>query len=502
MSIGRNVTANYLGQAWTAVIGLVFIPVYIRYMGVESFGLIGVFTLLQAWLALLDMGMTPTLNREMARFTAGAHTPQSIRDLLRSLELIALAMSAAIGVLVWAAADWLAADWLRVEKLPLETVSQAIALMGLVVAMRFLEGLYRGAMLGLQQQVLYNAANAFFATLRAAGAVAVLAWVAPTIGAYFAWQGIVSVLALAYMAVAVHRLLPSSPRSPRYSGRAVRDIWRFAGGMMATACLSILLTQVDKILLSHLLTLDAFGYYTFATMVASVIGLLIAPITQAAYPRFTELVEKGESVPLVAAYHQSAELVTVIVGAIALMLVFFPAEILFVWTSDPKFTHEVALLVRLLAFGTFLNGLMHIPYMLQLAHGWSWFAVKVNLVAVIILIPVILWAVPRYGAVGAAYAWVLLNAGYVLITIQIMHKRILPGEQWKWYWKDICIPLSAAAAMAAILRLFQLSATDSAVVFMQLSVVGIAIISSAALVSPGMRAEIFRVIRRKFRNEI
>lgn len=217
MSIGRNVTANFLGQAWTVVIGLVFIPVYIRYMGVESFGLIGVFTLLQAWLALLDMGMTPTLNREMARFTAGAHTPQSIRDLLRSLELIALAMSAAIGVLVWAAADWLAADWLRVEKLPLETVSQAIALMGVVVALRFMEGLYRGAILGLQRQVFYNAANSLFATVRAVGALAVLAWVSPTIEAYFAWQGIVSLVSLATLAAAAHRELPRPPLPPRFS---------------------------------------------------------------------------------------------------------------------------------------------------------------------------------------------------------------------------------------------------------------------------------------------
>ncbi|MCQ3924441.1 MAG: hypothetical protein DPW12_09615 [Rhodocyclaceae bacterium] len=203
MALGRNLVANYLGQAWTTLISLVFIPVYIRYMGVESFGLIGVFTLLQAWLALFDMGMTPTLSREMARYTAGAHTPQSIRDLLRSLETIGLAMSVAIGLLVWAAADWL-----RVGKLPVETVSQAIALMGAVVALRFVEGLYRGAILGLQRQVFYNAVNSLFATLRAVGAVAVLAWVSPTIEAYFVWQGIVSILSLAALAAAAHRELP------------------------------------------------------------------------------------------------------------------------------------------------------------------------------------------------------------------------------------------------------------------------------------------------------
>ena len=74
--------------------GFVFAPLYIKYLGVEAYGLIGVFTLLQAWLSLLDMGMTPALGREMARFMAGAHSRESIRDLLRSIEIIALAIAA------------------------------------------------------------------------------------------------------------------------------------------------------------------------------------------------------------------------------------------------------------------------------------------------------------------------------------------------------------------------------------------------------------------------
>lgn len=493
----RNLIANYLGQAWTAVIGLVFIPVYIRYMGVESFGLIGVFAMLQAWFALLDMGMTPTLNREMARFTAGAHTPQSIRDLLRSLELIALVMSVAIGVLVWAAADWLAADWLRVEKLPMETVSQAIVLMGAVIALRFMEGLYRGAILGLQRQVFYNAANVFFATLRAVGAVAVLAWVAPTIGAYFAWQGIVSVLALFYMAVAANRLLPRPPRPSRYSRQAVRDVWRFAGGMVATVFLSILLTQIDKLLLSRMLDLESFGYYTLATVVVSVIGLLIAPITQAAYPRFTELVTKGDMHRLSQEYHLSAQLVTVLIGGIALMLLFFPEDILATWTGDPVIVRETALLLRLLALGTFINGLMHIPYMLQLAHGWAGLAVKVNSVAVFLLIPTIVWAVPRYGAVGAAWAWVALNAGYVLVGIQIMHLRLLPGSKWQWYWSDVLMPISAATLVAAIFKAIYPQNQNTVMTIVWLVTTGFAVVSAALFATKELRLALLQGYAKK-----
>ena len=54
MSLQRNVAANYLASGWAALMGLAFVPWYVRYLGIESYGLIGVFGTMQVWLALLD----------------------------------------------------------------------------------------------------------------------------------------------------------------------------------------------------------------------------------------------------------------------------------------------------------------------------------------------------------------------------------------------------------------------------------------------------------------
>src|SRR6187549_3857121 len=111
MSLKRNLAANYVGQAWVALVGLAFLPLYIRYLGAEALGLIGVFTLMQAWLTLLDLGITPTLNREMARFTAGGHSPRSIASLLRSLEVVGVLLALAIVTAVWAVSGYAARAW-------------------------------------------------------------------------------------------------------------------------------------------------------------------------------------------------------------------------------------------------------------------------------------------------------------------------------------------------------------------------------------------------------
>lgn len=443
----RNIIANYLGQGWTALMGLAFIPLYIRYLGIESYGIIGIYAILNAWLQLANIGMTPTLNREMARYTAGAYTVDTIRDLLRSFEVIALAIAILLAGSVWLASDWLAVNWFKAESLKPEQMAHAIAVMGLVIVTKFLEGLYQGAILGLQKQIWYNVLQATFATLRGAGVLAALIWISPTIQVYFYWQGAISIITVLVYVIAIYHWLPKPNRPAQFSMSAVRPIWRFAGGMMVTTFLALLLTQVDKVLLSKLLTLERFGQYTLAATVSGGLYQIVSPITQAFYPRFTEYHTCGDNLALIKAYHLGAQLVTVTVGTVATVLIVYAENILRLWTGDKSMAVAVAPLLTLLTLGTFLNTLMHIPYMLQLAYGWSGFGAKVNMVAVMFLVPAILWVVPRYGAEGAAMIWVLLNFGYITISIYLMHRRLLPNEKWRWYGQDIVLPSVVATGL-------------------------------------------------------
>jgi O-antigen/teichoic acid export membrane protein len=452
VSVKKNVIANYVGQGWTALMGLIFVPQYIRYLGMESYGLIGVFALLQSWLSLLNLGLTPTLTREMARFTAGAHTPQSIRDLFHSLSLVVWALALLIAGGLWLAADWLAASWLHADRLPLATVAQAISVMGIVIALKFMEGLYQGAIIGLQRQVWLNAASAMLATLRGVGAIAVLRFVAPTLGAFFIWQGIVSLVTVASYLVALRRWLPAAPAPVRYSSAALSGVKGFAGGMLLTSLLSILLLSTDKLLLTRMLSLEAFGQYSLAASVAAVIYQLVTPVNQAFYPRLTELVSQGDGASLAKIYHSAAQVVSVMVAPAALTLVLYGEEILLIWTGNPALSRAVAPLLSLLVVGNSLHCMMYVPYSLQLAHGWTSFANYLNSVAVVILVPAILWAVPIYGARASAWTWVSLTSGYVLFSAHFMHRRLLVDQKWRWYLHDLLLPALAALAVIALSR--------------------------------------------------
>lgn len=492
--VRKNVIANYLGQGWSALMGLAFVPLYIKYLGMEAYGLIGIFALLQAWMVLLDMGMTPALSREMARFTGGARDAQSTRDLLRSIEVMALGVAVVIALGIWAVSGWLASDWLRAEKLPVGDVAQAFTVMGAVTALRFVENIYRSAIGGLQRQVMLNVILSIMATVRGLGAVGILVWVSPTIDAFFIWQGILSIVTVGIFAAFLYHALPAAERTARFSLTALKEIRKFAAGMMTITFLALLLTQVDKILLSRLLTLEAFGYYALAGTVANALYMLPGPVSTAFYPRLTELMACADGAALIDAYHKGAQLVTVLMGAAAIVLIVFGDVVMMLWTADHALARQVSPLVAVLALGTLLNGLMWIPYQTQLAHGWTSLGVKVNLFAVAAVVPAILWATPKYGAIGAAWVWVALNAGYVTIAISFMHRRLLTTEKRRWYQEDVAMPLIAGAVVAVLLRWVTPAFSGALAQLIALLISAALVLAAAALAAQTVRRQLVRCL--------
>lgn len=432
--------------------GLAFVPLYIKYIGIESYGLIGVFAIVQAWLTLLDMGLVPALSREMSRFTGGSHSADSIWTLLRSIETLLFIVSILFIVVVYAISGWVSSGWLNSETLSSDVVRKSVLIMGIVAALRLLENIYRSSLIGLQQQLVFNLVNSSLATLRGAGAVGILVWYSPTVLAFFAWQAMVSIASVIVMLFIVYMYMPVPSKPPRFSVESLRKIGGFAGGVVGVTFLALLLTQVDKVLLSKLLPLSEFGYYSLAALLASGLFLIVAPINQAFFPRFSELYSRQASLELADSFHLGAQLVTVFLGAGAVVLIFFSEFVLGVWTNDMVLAKSVAPLVSILALGNLLNGFVWIPYQMQLAHGWTGLTIRMNIIAVALVVPAIIWVTPKYGAIGVAWVWVFLNAGYLLVGIHFMFRKIMRKEKVSWYVEDVFVPIFFGFLTACLFR--------------------------------------------------
>jgi O-antigen/teichoic acid export membrane protein len=491
-AFSKNVIANYVGKGWSGLMSLVFIPVYINFMGIEAYGLVGFFMTLQVVFSLLDMGLSTALNRELARSSAARHDAAITRDLVRTLEVVYCIVGAGIAGLVAALAPLIANNWIKSGSLSTQTVTGVIQLMGMTLALQWPFALYSGGLMGLQRQLPLNAVTIMVSTLRWGGAALILWLVAPTIQAFFTWQVIVSAVQTLVTGIVLWKCLPKASRPARFDRQMLIKIWRFAAGMTGISAMAIILTQLDKIVLSKLLSLEVFGYYTLATVVASSLILLVNPIFSAVFPSFSQLVADDDHGGLKRRYHAVCQLVSVVVIPAAVVLALFSKEILLLWTGDSITAGNAHALISVLVIGTAINSLLHLPYALQLAHGWTKFALVSNVIAVVLLGPTIIWAATQYGALGAAITWVTLNCGYVFIGMPMMHKRLLQGELKRWYLIDIGLPLLGSLAVALLGRWLFPAHTSILTAVIWLLTISALTLLAAALATPSLRLWYFR----------
>jgi O-antigen/teichoic acid export membrane protein len=217
---------------------------------------------------------------------------------------------------------------------------------------------------------------------------------------------------------------------------------------------SIILTQLDKIFLSKFLPLEMFGYYTLAVSIAGVLSFAATSVFPAIFPVYSQLCVADEVNALATFYHKSCQLLSIMLFPLGLVMMMFSSELLSCYVMNPVIVNNTYRLLSLIIVGTMLNSIMVLPLALQLAHGWTKLSFYKNIIAIIFVVPLLIYIVTHYGAIGAAVVWILLNAGYVLIEVPIMHSRLLTGEKWKWYTMDIGCPLCISLLVVGLARFF------------------------------------------------
>lgn len=465
-------------------------------MGIESYGLIGIFITLQAILGLLDMGISTTVTRELARLSILPGRGQEMRNLVRSLEAIYWCVAIFIGIAVMALSPFLANHWIKAGGLSPSTIQQALLIMGFATALQWPASFYSGGLIGLQRQILLNRIIIGISTLRGIGAVLILWLVSPTIQAFFSWQIIISATNTLLLAKFLWKKLPHTEGRSVFKRQALQGVWRFAAGISVIAILAMILTQLDKIILSKLLSLETFGYYTLAGVVASSLYRIIYPVSSAIYPRFTQLVSLGDQNGLKQLYHKSCQLMSTLILPVAAVVAIFSYDILLIWTRNPTTAEKSHLLVSILICGTALNGLMNVPYVLQLAHGWTKLALYANLIGIIIMVPMIIYMTTQYGALGGASVWLILNSCYVPISLHFMHRRLLPHEKWRWYWQDVCFPLVTCVIIVGLGRMLIHGFIPQFVLLVFLIFILFIALGITALVTPATRTWLYEKIAK------
>lgn len=400
--LGQNILTNYLAVAWMGALTLGLIPVYLARLGPEEWGVVALCIAIQGFFGLLDSGLGQIMPRDVARVAGDrAREAQIFRLFTRAYAILGF-----VGfVLGQLAVPWLIAHWFNGGNGLSANAGPALRLVLVQFLFQFANNASLGFWNGVQAQTTANWRQCLFATGKHALAlIAISTWRAEATSYLLAFA-FVSFLEWWANRRAVLRSLGRVERSVPVASRDLRQLAEDAGVFAAGVLIGMLVTQVDRIVLSRSVDVASFGRYVIVANLGVAFTQLQYPLVRAYFPRIVQESERGAGA---GTRHLLWGVGAMCVLPCALVALLAP-WILDLWIGDPETVRVGVSPLRLILLSVASNALYQLVYQQILVRGQGRFLLITNLTALLVVTPTVVWAAPRLGIVAGGLAWVLLG---------------------------------------------------------------------------------------------
>jgi O-antigen/teichoic acid export membrane protein len=431
-SVIRNTALSYAGQAYALLVGILIMPFYLGHLGAEAYGLIGFFSVVQAWLQLLDAGLSPSLVRAVAHQQGAAAAERRTGRLLRSFEMIFLPLAAVCCLAMYLGSGWIAVHWLNAKVLSAQTLIDCIGLMGIIIALRLYSTLYKSGIQGLEQHAWLNTANVIIATLRYFGGLLLVSTYSQDPIDFFIFQAVVGLIEALMFAARAYQQMPTPTWHTGFDWALVKPMVPFAANMSGAAILWILLTQIDKVLLSELLPLHEYGYFSLVALITTGIMMLSNPVAQTLLPRLTVLVAEGRRDDMHALFLAAHRFICTFLFPLAALIALHADSMVYAWSGDQEAAQWCHAILPWYALGSAIMAVSAFQFYLQYACGEMRLHMQYSVVSALITVPVMFAAIHYHGAFGAAIAWFVLRLVSLAVWPAIVHNTLAPGIHGQW----------------------------------------------------------------------
>ncbi len=487
----KNVLSNFAGSIWVALIGFLFIPIYLKHLGAAGYGLIGLQTTLIASIAILDLGFGSAASREMARLGNGLSLAKA-RNLIFSLEVLFWAASFVISIFLYFLAPIIVDKWVNSQELDRGVQILSLQLIALSLFFNFPVALYSGCISGLMHQVALNIINIVFSTLRYGGAAYIVAYHGVGLEGFFAWQVIVVAFNVLCLKFYLSKQTADQTASS-FDRQELKRISKFAIGVSGVNILGLLLTQVDKIILSKMLSLENFGYYMVAWTIGGAVYKLSFPIYNAVFPKLTQMYQSFSEQELSIFYQKSTQLMALVVVPITVFISIYSYDLILIWSGSELTATKVYKSASYLCLGIMINALTLIPYGLQLAMGWTQLALMTSVLSVIIYVPLVIGLTHFYEM--PALAWFVMNLVSMLFACNYLYKKIFKNIKYEWYLYSVLVPILGSLIIFSLTKniyVVQLSSFLNVIQMAAFLALGFVII---VFLMPYTRKEFFGILK-------
>jgi O-antigen/teichoic acid export membrane protein len=354
----RNTGLNLLGLAIPLAVGFVTIPMVVRALGHERFGILALVWVVFGYFGLFDLGLGRTTTRFVADGLGRNETAKLPGYLWTTIALQTVIGLAAAG-LSHLAAPLIVRGILNIPAgFEAETVL-TLRLVGWSLPVMFVASSFRGVLEAAQRFDLVNAVKV---------PVNVLFYVLPLVGVALGLglPGIVVLLvvsraaALAAWGLMAFGVLPALRTAPRPRKELVRPLFSFSGWLGLSAILYAVTTSLDRLVVGSAMTVKAVTFYSAPYEAINRLGVVSGSLSMVLFPAFSFLDAGGRRDRSETLFARSSKFLLLATGPVFVALLFFARDFLRLWLG-PDFAARSTFVVQALSAGFLLNTMCAVP---------------------------------------------------------------------------------------------------------------------------------------------
>lgn len=448
MSTKKNIAANFVGKFWSIISNFLFVPLYIHILGFNSYAIISFTLIISSLMAVLDVGLTATLARELARKDTSKDEKLTV---YRTLESLYWFLAAFVTLMIVLASHPIAGKWLNVEAFTIQEVTLFLRIISIDVSCLLLLRFYMGGLYGLEHQVQANGFQILWGVLRNA-LVLVFILISPKLTTFFVWQACATVVSTILVKTALDKRLTGHVcigQRPDIKLNVLSKTLPFAMGIFFLNLVSTFNAQFDKLTISKMLSIDVLGHYTLAVSIGQGLTVLAAPFVAALLPRLTALYTQQAHKEAEAVYHSYGMVITVIVASAMSVIVFFPEQLLWVWTGKSDLANKAAVFLPFVAISMAMLALSLHPLNIAIANGYTRLNNILGGISLVVTIPGYWLAVRHYGALGAAVVFCIVQSVNLLVYVYLIRCRFRPQvSMMKVFGEELFLPILCSLTIA------------------------------------------------------
>ena len=401
--LARNTVWNLVGQGAPLLVAIVAIPILIKGLGIDRFGVLTLAWMVIGYFGLFDLGLGRALTKSVAE-KLGEEREQEIPAIVWTTLFIMLIFGLLGMLVVSLLSPWLVHDVLKIPVSIQNETLHAFYLLALSIPIVISTAGLRGYLEAYQRFDLVNIIRIPMGIFTFLGPLMVLQYSSDLLA-------VVAILAAGRLvAWIIHILLcfkitPALHHSIAIQRAAIKPLFRFGSWITITNIIGPLIVYLDRFLIGGLLSVAAVAYYVTPFEMATKLWIIPTAMTAVLFPAFATS-WKQDSSRTALLFGRGVTYTFLAMFPITLLIVALAHEGIDLWLSA-EFAQNSTLVFQWLAIGVFINSLAHTPFVLIQGIGRPDLTAKLHLIELPFYLPTLWWAISAHGIEGAAIVWVL-----------------------------------------------------------------------------------------------